>query len=238
MKPKSIMSILIVIGLGLTACGSSGATSALSTTTVSINLPADRASAEAINLTAADLPGWQESPNPPDTADASLGSQLSSCVGGPDENNIDVVDVTSSNFTKGSVELSSDVTMIRSHADAVADVGSVKSPELQACVEKILKPTLAKDLPIGATITELQANTFKPSESLPDGLGLRLTMTLEATVSGVTRSVPFYISQIGFVVGRAEVTLLENEMGQLANVPLEASLLNLLLTQAQHHAGA
>ena len=230
------IAVVVALGavLGLSACGSSKpAASSTTTTTQPISATVDRTAAQAISLTAADLPGWQESPNPPDASDQSLGAQLSSCVGGPNEANIYVIDVTSSNFDQGSVELSSDVQTVRSHADGLADLRSIQSPKLVSCVDRIAKPQIQKSLPAGTAITTFGVATFKPTEPVPNAFGLSLHVVIQGSTNGVAVSVPLYIREIGFLVGRVELTLNETEKGQPTAIPVESRLIQLLETRAQ-----
>ena len=227
------LTAVLAGALGLSACGSSKTVATSTTTTQPISAAADRSAAQAISLTAADMPGWQESPNPPDSSDQSLGSQLSSCAGGPNEASIDVVDVSSSNFDQGSVEVSSDVQTVRSHADGLADLRSIESPKLVSCVDRIAKPQIQKSLPAGTTITAFDVSTFKPIENIPDAFGLTLHVVIQANSNGVTVSVPLYIREIGFLVGRAELTLNETEKGQPSSISVESHLVQILDSRAQ-----
>jgi hypothetical protein len=236
MSSRGAIAALMVaaLALGAAGCGGSAAPKAQpTTTTVPIHPATDRITAQGINLTAADLPGWQESPNPPDASNQSLGAKLSACAGGPAPDKIDVVDVSSANFSQGSVEVSSDVTMVRSHADGLADLHAIDSPKLSACVHSIAEPLLAKQLPAGTTLSKLVVSTFTPPESLPNAFGLRLGVTIAATQQGVTVSVPLVVNEIGFLVGRAELTLNETEKGKAAPVAVEAALIHTLYKRAQ-----
>jgi hypothetical protein len=230
-------AVVVMLGVGpcLVGCGSGSSTKAASPSTVAINPAADRTTAQAISLTAADLPGWQESPNPPDATNESLGAQLSACAGGPNDTAIDVVDVTSPNFDQGAVEISSDVQTVRSHADALADLRALESPKLAGCIDQIGRPMLAKQLPAGTTISQLSVSTFKPEERLPDSLGLRLGLTVSEKQAGLAVTVSASITEIGFVMGRTELSLNETEKGHPSPIPIEAQLVHTLYARAQAH---
>ena len=154
------------------------ATLAQSSTTTTINPATDRATAQGINLTATDLPGWQESPNPTDTKNPGLESKLAACVGRTNPGKGHVVDVSSPNFDKGPVELSSSVTMVRSHADGLADLRTLKNPKLPTCAKKYLRSALESQLPKGTTISKVKVSTFAPPEALPNSFALRLSVTV------------------------------------------------------------
>lgn len=240
MRIHQIVAGLGAVGLAtaLTSCGGASPKTAATTTTIQINPVADRATAQKINLTGAELPGWQESPNPTEAANAAFSTKMSACLGGPPEDKIDVVDVSSPTFNKGQTQISSDVTMVRSHAEALADDNSVKSPKLRACAQKVAKPALAAALPSGTTVQKLAASTFKPPEHVPTAVGLNFTITISATdQSGVTVSVPISIEEIGFVVGRAEVTLSIIQPSHALSTSADSQLVNLLYSRASRYAG-
>jgi hypothetical protein len=208
------------------------ATLAQSTTTTTVNPATDRATAQGINLTAADLPGWQETPNPTDTKDPGLESKLAACVGRTDPGKNHIVDVASPDFDKGSVELSSGVTMVRSHADGLADLRTLKNPKLPACAKKYLTTAMASQLPKGTTLSKVKVSTFAPPEKVPNSYALRLSVTVTGKTQGVTVSVPVTATEIGFLVGRAEVTLTEDQKGQPAPIAVEAGLIRTLSARA------
>jgi hypothetical protein len=221
--------------VALAACGGgsrSTPSAGQATTTVRVNPAADRVTAEHINLTASDLPGWQESPNPPDATMNAMSARLAACAGAPDESKIDVVDVSSSNFDQGQVEISSDVTMVRTHADGVADVRAITSPDLASCVNKIALPAIRTELPAGVTLKSLATSRFSPPGSAPGAVGLRLSGTMTGTQNGASLTLPFRIDETDFLVGRAEVTLEVAQFGQPTTVTVEPGLVDVLYRRA------
>jgi hypothetical protein len=240
MGVRSAVTALVAVGtiLGTAGPASASVDKAHGTTTTSVvNVATDRTTAQSINLTAADLPGWQESPNPPDSGGQGFDTKMTNCVGklaSGYSGNDDVVDVSSANFDKGAVELSSDVTMVRSHADGLSDLAAFRSLKLQGCFQKIFPPLISQGLP-GAKVSKLKVALFKPKESLPNSFGFRLSVTVHDTQQGVTISVPVDFTIIGFLVGRAEVSLSEVERSHGA-VAIEAALVHTLDTRAQSSA--
>jgi hypothetical protein len=226
---------MLAIGVLVGTAGPAGAstqTAHSTTTTAAINAASDRVVAQAINLTGNDLPGWQESPNPPNASGQSLGAKMSACVGVQDSKKSTVVDVTSANFDKGPVELSSDVTMVRSHADGLADLHGITSPKVPSCAQKVFVPFIAAQLP-GASVSKLRVKNFAPPGSPPNSFGQRITMTLIIKHQGVTTSVPLTITEIGFLVGRAEVSLNVNQKGRASTVAVIPGLIHTLDTRAK-----
>lgn len=219
------------------ACGGGSGTASsnqptTTSTTVPVNPAADRTVAQHINLTASDLPGWQESPNPPDANSNAMGAKLAACAGAPDESKIDVVDVTSSNFDQGQVEISSDVTMVRTHGDGLADVQAINSPDLAGCVNKIALPAIRTELPAGVTLKSVDTSRFTPPGHAPGAIGLRLSGTMTGTQNGASITLPFRFDQVAFLVGRAEVSLQVAQFGQPATVAAEPGLVDVLYRRA------
>jgi hypothetical protein len=216
----------------LAACGGgSGATSTAhhpTSTTVGVNTAADRLTAEHVNLTAADLPGWKETPNPPDATMNAMSARLAACAGAPDESKIDVVDVSSSNFDQGPVEISSDVTMVRTHADGLADVQAINSPKLAGCVNKVAVPAIRSELPAGVSLKSLTTSRFDPPGNVPGAVGLRLAGTMTSTQSGTSVTLPFRIDEVAFLAGRAEISLDVFQFGQITDVTVEPGLVGVL----------
>ena len=231
-----VLATGVTILLAAACSGGSSPTSshqpATTTTAVPVNPAADRTTAQHINLMAADLPGWQESPNPPDASSNALAAKLAACTGAPDESKIDVVDVTSSNFDQGHVEISSDVTMVRTHADGVADVQAINSPKLPGCVTRIALPAIRAEVPAGVTVKSVDTSHFSAPGHAPGAFGLRLSGTMTGTQNGVSVTLPYRFDQVAFLVGRAEVTLLVAQVGQLTTVSAEPGLVDLLYRRA------
>ena len=213
-----------MIGVATASCGSSPSTSA------SINPAVDRATAKSINLTAADLPGWKQTPNVSTSSDQALSSRLAACAGAKNPANVDVANVNSPYFDKGETEVSSNVTMVRTHADGLADLEALKSSKLDTCVQQIAVPALNKALPSGATVTNLQVSTFQPAGAPHDSFGLRLQITVAVPQQG---SVSISADDVGFLAGRAEVELdVDQTGGGSPSSALEQELLSFLVTRA------
>jgi hypothetical protein len=231
---KGFVAAVVVAGVFLGVPGQAGAsalTPQSTTTTTATNPSTDRATAEAINLTGTDLPGWQESPNPTNTSDQGLNNKITACVGGSPGKN-DVAKASSPNFDKGTVRVSSQVTIVRSHADGLADLRIIKGPKVPSCFKKVLRPLFATQLPKGAAISKLKVSMFTPTESIPNSFGMRMSFTITAKHQGETLTVPVTLSEITFLVGRVEVSLDEDQKGQPSPVAVEPALIHTLSTRA------
>jgi hypothetical protein len=232
----ALMTAAAVVALAVPASASQSASRA-NTTTAPSGIAADRTTAQAINLTAADLPGWTESPNPPNASESSFNSQLAKCTGNPAYNsNDDVVDVSSANFDKGPIELASDVTMVRSHADGLSDIKLTTDPKILGCVDTVSKRELVMQLPPGTKVSHITSSIYTPTEAIPLSFGLHTNITLVLKKDGITKSVSFVSNEINFLVGRAEVALQEFVTGKAVPVTAEAALVHTLETRAMNQS--
>jgi hypothetical protein len=187
----------------------------------------DRIVAASINLKATDLPGWTESPTPSDTADPLL-SQLSKCVGASPRGQ--VVRVSSSTFTKGMQELSSEVAIDLTPADTRKNVAIFQKPKVPHCAKEFVSKLLTKELTKSshASVKGLTADVFTPSEGVPQAVGLRIAFKIRASKGGRTSTLPVVIQEILIPVGLSEVVLNESDLGTQAPFGLEASLVGAL----------
>jgi hypothetical protein len=228
----ALVTAVVVVALAVPVSASQSATGT-NTTTAPGDIAADRTTAQAINLTGADLPGWKESPNPPDTSASSFDAQLAKCTGNPADNtNDDVVDVSSADFAKGPIELSSDITMVRSHADGLSDFELTTDPKILGCVDAVSKREFSVGLPTGAKVSYIKSNIFTPTEAVPLSFGLHSNITLVIKKDGITKTLKFVATEIDFLVGRAEVSLEEFVTGKPVPVTVEAGLVHILDTRA------
>jgi hypothetical protein len=229
---KRSLVVLSAAAVVLSVALPAGTASPAQSTTTTANPATDRTTAQEINLTGTDLPGWKESPNPTDTKDPGLESKLAACVGRKDPGKGHVVEVPSPNFDKGSIEISSSVTMVASHADGLANLRTLKNPRLPNCAKKLLTSTLASQLPKGTTVSKVKVSTFAPPEAVPNSFALRASITITGKTQGITVSVPVTVTEIGFLVGRAEVTLNEDQKGKLSPIAEEPGLIQTLSARA------
>ena len=233
-RSKFLVSLAVgLIAVTMTSRGSSGNDNASSSTTTSVSPGIDRATAKAINLIATDLPGWKQLPNTSNPSDQAMASRLATCAGAKNPSLVDVVDVESPNFDQGQTEVSSDVTMVRTHADGIVDLQALQSSKLDSCVQQIAVPALKTELPTGATLSDLQINPIHPTGLPQDSFALRLDATVAIPREG---SVSVSSEEIGFLSGRAEIELQTSQVqGGGPSQTLEPRLLSVLVTRAQRN---
>ncbi len=194
-----------------------------------------RAVAKAINLVAADLPGFTAAPAAPTTAaDKRLGARVAHCAGaaGPAR---EIVNSDSKDFSVMSAggiaeaDASSNVTVLPSARLVAKDLRSIKSKRGRRCVTAAINGLLR-----GMKIKGVKFGTAKVTVGHPQAPGadgsFALRFKITATIKGVR--IPFYVDVVGFIVGRVEVAL--NTLGILNPFPAadEAGLFTLLLNRA------
>jgi hypothetical protein len=199
--------------------------------------------AHAVNLTAADVPGFSPSrsaragPGPHKRAEGELfacaGARGSSArIGASDLAN---ASSPSFAFRRGIVDLgvTSEIGVARSSALADAELAALHSGRLRTCFERYLRSILtagrARGTNIGRVTIE-SGNPPAPGTSGSFGWRVRATFGLERL------KVPVYLDLLGFVYGPARVTLVSS--GALRPFPALAQqrLFGLLLRRARAHA--
>jgi hypothetical protein len=219
------------VALLATACGSGHSASFAPTT---VNAATDRAAAAAINLTAADLPGWQSSPNQTSSSDRALAARLAACAGAANPSTTDVVDMSSPNFDQGNAEASSDVTTVHTAAQGTQDLQAMRSSKLGTCVTQIGTSYIQSTLPSGTTLTALNLVRLRPANSPPNSFAFRLSVTVSVPNQG---NVAINSDTIGFLVGRAQIELDVTQTGGTPDPALEQRLLALLVGRAHQPLG-
>lgn len=193
------------------------------------------AAARAINLTAADLPGFTVSTRKETkTAQEKIHErELVRCLG-PQASGAQLAEASSRQFelSRGILQLgvSSEVTIAPTPALAAAKLAQVRSPRVRGCFARYFERLLKGQRYAGAAIGPVSlASGTPPASGTTGGFGWRVTATLD--VRGVM--VSFYLDILGFVYGPATVTLFST--GALEPFPAAAQqhLFGLLLQRAK-----
>ncbi len=215
--------------LALAACGSSSSSSSKPLTTSQAT-----AVANAINLTAADVPSSTASPPSPN--DKQAAAQLASCAGGVPPSQ-EIVDIDSPSLSTGSgltqQQASSNVTVQPSVADVQQNLHALTSAKGHACLNASLNTVLSKTTSPGVTFSSGTITTLPFSSAHTDG-GFAARVTVKATAQGL--HIPFYLDVIGFAKGPTEVELQTLGISQPYPAAQEARLLALLVSRANAHA--
>jgi hypothetical protein len=257
MRRTAIMFALVLAGVPLSACGKGPYTGSTATTGAGATHGGHNthrggrsptqaqalAFAHAVNLTAADVPGFTRShkQNSESAAERRLQSQLRSCAGAVGTSALGrshgtLAEASSPDFElhRGILALtvSSEVTVAHTSAAAAATLAAVRNPRLRACFSRYLSSLLKSQHYPGATVIGVSiASGTPPAPGTTGGFGWRVTATLAIR----TIHISFYFDILGFVEGPSQVTLTSS--GTVRPFPARAQeqLYSELLTRARSH---
>jgi len=225
---------LLLSLLALTACGSSSSSSS-SSSPAPLTVAQATTAADAINLTAADVPGSTASANPVSASDKASDAALAACSGGVSPS-LQIVDLNSPSFASGTglnqTQVSSSVMVLPTAAYVQQNLKALTSAKGHACLSTSLNKVLAQTTPQGVTFSSGAITTLPFSSANTDG-GFGVRVTVNAVAAG--QHIPFFIDVVGFAKGPAEVEL--QTLGISAPYPaaMEAKLLSILVANANAH---
>jgi hypothetical protein len=259
MRRTAILLALVPACALLSACGKGAYTGAPSSTSTSAaaaihgdHAPHGRSPAQAqalafahaVNLTAADVPGFTPSKKHEDesAAERRLQQQLRSCGGVAGARALQhaqgtLVEASSPSFElkRGilALSVSSEVSVAHTAAEAAATLAAIRNPRLRACFSGYLSSLLKSKHYPGATVVGVSiVSGTPPAPGMTGGFGWRVTATL--AISGI--HISFYFDILGFIDGPAQVTL--SSSGTVRPFPAQAQeqLYSELLTRARAHS--
>ncbi len=250
---RALVALALVLALVLlAACGKGGASTTIVTATGAAGgartsgggkapaAPSRQgalAYARAVNLTAADVPGF--TPTAPhehsSAAERRLEHEMLRCTGLAGASS-GVLEEHSKSFElkRGIVDLSvsSEVSVEASAAAAQHVRAAVASAHVRACFSHYLEALFHGERLGGASPGPVTIQSgMPPAPGTGGGFGWRITASFD--VRGI--KLPFYLDILGFVDGPSEVTLLSSSV--LRPFPAEAQqhLFALLLARARAH---
>lgn len=195
--------------------------------------------ARAVNLTAADLPGFTAAaPQRPESeAEKRLEQRLHRCAGPVGGGAAELAQVSSSRYRlrRGIVDLgvSSEVGVAQTSALAGRELAAIGSQRVRRCFSRYLDLLLRESRFRGAAPQPVSIATGTPPAPGASGsFGWRITATF--AVRGIPLSL--YVDILGFVLGPSRVTLVSS--GALRPFPAEIQqrLFTLLLARAKQRA--
>jgi hypothetical protein len=251
------VAVALLASVVLAACGGHGAFTSSSSTAKSPGSSAGTAGGHAltqaqaktfvaaVNLTAADLPGFTHTHEPrqkSSQAEKRLEQELFSCIGGGSGSQTahPLAQGSSGNFrhqgTGYDVGVSSEVSVSSgSGADAAArrrqqaELRHLRSPHARTCLEQFLASLFSGKHIGGATVGHVSIQQGSPpAPGTAGGFGWRVTAQIE--VRGVR--LPYYVDILGFLYGPTEVTLLSTGLPVPLPAAIQERLFALLLTRA------
>jgi hypothetical protein len=231
MRGKATAIVAIACTVLAAACGSNGGAKGgptdnpATTTTAKPNPAADRARAQALLLTAADLPaGWVGSKHVADPQDKQESQKLADCTGAFGPRN-DVVNIDGDDFDKGNNEISSSANVVDTREHFLADVTAITGDKVLSCFQSIfsedLPKALAKSNP-GVTVHNLKVSRRSSEKTYGEvTVGFRVSLT----ITGAAGSIPLFIDEFELGAGRDEVSVTFDGQGAPFDASLEQSVL-------------
>jgi len=256
MRRTAILLALVLSGATLlAACGKGGSASTASrspaagfphtaTTRGSPTRAQALAWAHAVNLTAADVPGFTATPkeHSETASERRLKPELVSCAGARGSRALlrsqsTLAEAGSPDFElhHGILDLtvSSEVSVDKTDAEAAATLTAVHSARLRACFTRYLSQLLKSQRYGGAVTGVSIASGTPPASGTTGGFGWRVTATF--SIHGIRLS--FYLDILGFVYGPAQVTLTSSGTVRPFPASAQEELFSTLLTRARAHHG-
>jgi hypothetical protein len=252
MRRMAAIAVLLATGGPLAGCGGHATTTtAHSGATKTTHAPGAahaggtptkaqaQAFARAVNLQAADVPGFNvssEHEHEHETAaEKRLKPELRRCFGSAVETK-GVVEAGSKKLERSagiaSESVSSEVTVAQTAALSAKELAAIHSGRLPACLahyfEQLLKTQDLHGAGVGPVSTKQGS---PPAPGMTGSFGLRFTATI--TLHGIR--VPFYVDILGFVDGPAEVSLDTFGIPRPFPGTVEERLFSLLVERARAH---
>ena len=203
--------------------------------------PAALGFARAVNLTAADVPGFSVSSKQEGAtaAEQRLERQMLACVGpvgsaGSAARTHSVADVGSKSFEfkHGIVDLgvSSEVSVSSSPALAASELAAIRSSRVRGCFSHYLNLLFRSAQYAGASVAGVSiASGTPPAPGTNGGFGWRITARLRTHGA----ELPLYMDVLGFVDGPSRVTLFSSGALEPFPAAAEERLFTLLLDRAK-----
>jgi hypothetical protein len=190
---------------------------------------ADKRLAERLVFAAADFPtGWSITPpSPEDESDVELNNELARCAGAPDPAAVESATAESPDFAMGEMfTASSTATIVKTVADAQADLRAVQGARFPDCLRTAFTDVLQKNL--GSSAMGAPRVTVDPLTVARIGdasLAYRSTFAFQVS-PGVTAQ--FFIDIFLLLEQRAEVGVFFFGLGQPFDPSLEGDLVQKL----------
>ena len=196
--------------------------------------------AQAVNLTAADVPGFKVQPPEHEhqtAAEKRLEHDVLRCAGGLAVNRSSVAELNSKEFelVRGGLHfsVSSGVTVSRTSAVANGELEAFRSTHAQGCVSHSLDLIFKGKAHAGMTVAPFSISSgAPPAPGTTGSFGWRVRTTITAQ----SIRLPVYFDILGFVYGPTQVSLESYGLGTPFPAAAEERLFSLLLKRAKAHA--
>ncbi len=205
-----------------------------------------QAFARAVNLTAADVPGFMVVPPSrlgATPAERRLQAETARCLGGSGTGGVTgtgsgagssagLAEVSSPHFQREagarSASVSSEVNVSRTSALASRELAEIRSARTRACLTRYMQQVLGSRAGGGVSSAVSVVGGNPPAAGTTGGFGWRITVAL--AVRGA--QIPVYLDILGFVYGPAEVSMFSSGLPEPFPAAAEEHLYSLLLKRA------
>jgi hypothetical protein len=200
--------VVITIVALVSASGSPGprvtlGIGATPTTVANLGGSTDTAVADRINFSSADFPPqWSSTVSQDDSSTTSQDAQVAACAGAPAPASSMEKDVSSSDFSTQGMDVSSDVTVMKSAKLAQQDLAAITGPKALACFRWFFPSFAAASAPAGSQIHVVSVDVLRVANYGDGSFGFRVVMDVKGTGSSTVATV----DEIGFLKGRLEVS--------------------------------
>lgn len=219
MRRNALAAIVITLALAAAACGGGDKPGSSGTDTAA----ADRAKAQKIVLTQSDMPaGWTGTQPTPDPEDNAQAKALAQCAGASDPSVATSAEVEGQSFSMDNAEVSSEVTFVKTTAQAQTDLAAITGPKIEGCVKMVTDELLTAELEgSGATLESFTFDRITRDKVGDATTAFRIT----ATVAAGDQKATVYVDLIFILKGRAEISLSFTNVGTPFDEALEKSLI-------------
>jgi hypothetical protein len=201
--------------------------------------------ARAVNLRAADVPGFtvsSEHEHKHETAaEKRLERELLRCAGAPsakDELAEELAEVSSPDLKlehDGLADsVSSSVGVMRTAAAVSKELAAIRSAHARACVSRYFDLLFKGNAFHGAHVGPFSiASGTPPAPGATGSFGWRISATISTTVDTHPIAIPIYFDILGFVYGQAQVSLFSTGVAEPFPAAIQQRLFSLLLKRAK-----
>lgn len=212
MSVRTPLAAFVVMVTMTTACGDSSGSSAASEVPSAAEA---RAAADAINLRAADLPGFEVAPaEAEDPAARDADDPLLQCIGaGLDDGIVETVSPTFSQGQFPSAQVFSSVDVYADPARAAADITAYQGDKAVQCIGDFFKKSIAAGAPPGAAFDDPQVSRDTPAAPGTDA-SVEFQIVTALNLNG--RKVPVTGRLLTYAKGHTQVALTVVQSGQAA----------------------
>jgi hypothetical protein len=215
-RPTRVVIAMMSI-VGLAACGGSGsATDSARSTPTKAPTPTEaeaKAAVAAINLTAADMPGFEQddSSDEPDASPSPDPDEkaFGECLGVKDlEGADDIADDSSPDFDKGTLpsllSISSEVEVVPDDAQARKDLTALQADKAVECMRTFAEKGINAEVGEGIRVSLSSVEKLTPAAEGTDG---SFGFHLKGTISAEGGSAPLEMLVEGLLLKHTEVSL-------------------------------